>query len=272
MRATRFVPALVIAFVLAGSAPTLAQTPVIDFLANVQHFIQVGLQQTQKVIRQSQAEKVYKMSVRISAWVSLARYVIDRDFMPEWRIHCWFAECGNLYSNDYLRSLTYGDQFGRGYDSVTLKRHDADGVFGAGLTDKAEAVLRSSLAAIDLMDSTMIQGSHTAGINRFGGRDEAEVLIKVQDAVLDDDGEQSLAAVLDKASVNAMTEAANKQTQAQLDTAAVEQLVTQQTVEREGEVSTMNMALTWMASEDDPETSAAARDRRPDPLQTWHLR
>jgi hypothetical protein len=272
MTAKRFVPALVIAFVLAGAASTQAQTPVTDFFAIVQHILEVGLQQTQKVIRQSQAEKVYKMSVRLAAWVSLAQYVIDRDFMPEWRIHCWFAECGNLYANDYLQALTYGDPSGRGYDSVTLKRADPSGVFHAGLTDKAEVILRSALAAIDLMDSTMIRDSHTAGINRFGGRNESQVLIDLQAAILDEDGEQSLAAVMDKASVNAMTEAANKQTQAQLDTAIVEQLLTQQTVEREGDVALMNMSLTWMAAQEEDAARAAERANAPDPLKTWHLR
>src|SRR4051812_26374404 len=105
MRTTRFVPALALAFVLATAATTRAQIPVTDVLALAQHIIDVALQETQKVIRQSQAERLYKMSVRLSAWVSLARYVIDRDVMPEWRIHCWFAECGNLFSNDYLQAL-----------------------------------------------------------------------------------------------------------------------------------------------------------------------
>ena len=73
----RFMPALVLAFVLSSAAVTRAQLPVTDVLALVEHITEVALQQTIKAVRQLQAEKVYKMSLRLSQWVELARYYID---------------------------------------------------------------------------------------------------------------------------------------------------------------------------------------------------
>jgi len=114
MTRRRVVTALVLAFVLAGATATRAQIPVTDFLALAEHIVDVALQETINVVRQSQAELTYKMSLRLSTWTSLVGYIIDAENMPEWRIHCWFAECGNLFANDFLQSLTYGDQVAQG--------------------------------------------------------------------------------------------------------------------------------------------------------------
>jgi hypothetical protein len=102
---SRFIPALVIALCVSGAAVTEAQIPVTDALALIQHIVTVTLQDTINVVRHTQAERVYKMSLRLSDWGSLGRYVIDRDFMPEWRIHNWFTD-DVLYAKPYHFALT----------------------------------------------------------------------------------------------------------------------------------------------------------------------
>jgi hypothetical protein len=180
-RKAHVVAAMVVAFVLAGATATRAQIPVTDIAALAEHIIDVGLQETIRVVRQTQAELTYKMSLRLSTWVSLEGYRILADDMPEWRIHCWFAECGNLFSNDFLQSLTYGDPGGAGYASVTATRIDSASAFSAGYTPEAQAILRSQLGMLDLIDSAIVRDSHTAGQHRFGGRTESEALIAMQD-------------------------------------------------------------------------------------------
>jgi hypothetical protein len=268
----RVVTGLVLAFVLAGATATRAQIPVTDILALAEHIIDVGLQETIKVVRQSQAELTYKMSLRLSTWTSLAGYRILADDMPEWRIHCWFPECGNLFANDYLQSLTYGDPSGAGYAAVTVKRLDPSPAFSTGYTPEAQAVLRSQLGVLDLIDSAMVRDSHTAGQHRFGGRTESEALIAMQDMVTDEDSEQSLAAVLDKVSAASIVELQNKQTRAQLETALLEQLVVEQTFAREADVELSNMALTKLRSDTDEGGAPSVVDNATEALRNWRLR
>jgi hypothetical protein len=269
----RVVTGLVLALVLAGATATRAQIPVTDVLALAEHIIDVTLQETIKVVRQSQAELTYKMSLRLSTWTSLLGYVIDAENMPEWRIHCWFAECGNLYANDYLQSLTYGDPGGAGYASVTVKRLDPSPAFSTGYTPEAQAILRSQLGTLDLIDSAIIRDSHTAGQHRFGGRTESEALIAMQDMVTDEDSEQSLAAVLDKVSAAAIVELQNKQTRAQLETALLEQLVVEQTFAREADVELSNMVLTKLRADvDDESGSPSVVTNATAALRNWRLR
>jgi ACT domain-containing protein len=273
MTRTRIITALILAFVLSGAAVSRAQIPVTDVLALAEHIVDVALQETIKVVRQSQAELTYKMSLRLSTWVSLARYVIDAENMPEWRIHCWFAECGNLFANDYLQALTYGDPSGAGYDSVTVTRLDPSPAFSTGYTPEAQAILRSQLGTLDLIDSSIVRASHTAGQHRFGGRTEAEALIALQDMVTDEDREQSLAAVLDKVSAASIVELQNKQTRAALETAILEQLVVEQTVAREADVELSNMMLTKLrADADDEDRPPSVVDHATDALRNWRLR
>jgi hypothetical protein len=273
MTRRRLVTPLALALVLTGATASRAQIPVTDAIALAEHIVAVGLQTTIRVLRQSQAELTYKMSLRLSEWTSLAGYLIDRDNMPEWRIHCWFTECGNLFANDYLQALTYGDPAGAGYDSVTVKRLDPAPAFSAGYTPKAQAILRSQLGTLDLLDSSIVRASHTAGQHRFGGRTEAEALIALQDMVTDEDREQSLAAVLDKVSAASIVELQNKQTRAALETAILEQLVVEQTVAREADVELSNMALTKLRSDaDDENRPPSVVDHATEALRNWRLR
>lgn len=230
--------------VLVGllAADARAQIPVTDVLALVEHIADTALQVTIKVVRQTQAELTYKMSLPLSTWITLVGYVIDRDLMPEWRIHCWFTECGNLYANDYLQSLSYGDPTGAGLATVSLPRVDPTAAL-ASAGPEAQLVLRAQLGMLDLLDSALVRGSHTAGQHRFGGRAEAAALIALQAAVTEEDSEQSLASAMDKQSAAAIVELQNKQTRAALETALLEQLVVEQTVQREADVETSNMFM-----------------------------
>jgi hypothetical protein len=267
----RFIPALVLASVLSSAAVTRAQLPVTDVLALVEKITEVALQQTIKAVRQLQAEKVYKMSLRLSQWVELARYYIDAEFMPEWRIHNWFTD-DVLYAKDYHWALTYGDPAGVGYASVTVKRADASSAFSAGYTPDAQAIMRSNLATLDLMDSVMVRGSHTAGQHRFGGRADAEAIIRLQEMVLETDPNASLAASLDQVAVGKIVALQSKQTRAQLETALLEQLVVEQTLEREGEAALSNMIVTRMRAYQDEGGPPSVVKNAPDALRNWRLR
>lgn len=268
----RLFAALLVVVVVLTAGAVHAQIPVTDVLAQVEHITNVVLQETIKAIRHSQAERVYKMSLRLSQWVSLTGYNLHRDLMPEWRIHCWFAECGGLFANDYLHALTYGDWTGAGYDTVTVPRRDPAPAFSAGFTTESQAIIRSNLATLDLVDSALVRGTHTAGQYRFGGRAEAEAIINFQAMVTDEDLEQSLAAKLDHVAAAKLVTVQNKQARAAMDVALLEQLAVEGVLERETDAAVNNMRLTRMFAEDGeggpPSITAGATSA----LQGWHLR
>lgn len=248
-----------------------AQIAVTDVLAFVKHVALVLLQIETQAVRQDQAERVYKMSLRLSTWTSLLKYAIDREDQPEWRIHCWFEGCGNLYANDYLHALTYGDADGAGYDHVTTPRQPAGGILD-GLSDEAAASVRADLALIDLADSAIIRGTHETGRIRFASRDEAEAIIALDAIVTDDTVDDSLAASLDRVTAASMLEAQNKQTRAELEAATLEQLLVEQAWDRSGETAITNMRIRKLQADQGGEDRLPSMvDRATDALVGWRL-
>jgi len=266
----RFVPAVAIALILGlGAGIGHAQLVVFDPLAFAQHLIISGLQDDMNSTRQSQAEKVYKMSLRLAQWTSMNRFDINRDLMPEWRIHNWFTD-DVLYARPYNFALTYGDSIGDGYDRVTIPRHDAVRIF-AWLDPSAAATMRTQLALIDLADSAIIRGTHETGRLRFNGRNEAESIIAMQADVLKEDNEESLTAVLDKLSGAALVEAQNKQARAQFQAAVLEQLLIDQLWDRDADAALMNMQLRLMQAAQDDEGARSIVDGAGDTIRNWRL-
>jgi hypothetical protein len=91
--------------------------------------------------------------------------------------------------------------------------------------------------------------------------------------VTDEDREQSLAAVLDKVSAASIVELQNKQTRAALETALLEQLVVEQTFQREADVAVNNMILTHMrAADDEGGSPSVVTNAAVDALRHWRLR
>jgi hypothetical protein len=273
-RLSRRLSIVVLVCLVFGLAGTVAQAqlPVTDVLALAEKITQNVLQETTKAIRQLQAEKVYKMSIRLSEWVDLATYVIDAVDMPEWRIHCWFDACGGLYANDYLSALTYGDRSGAGYASVTVPRQDPSAAFTTGYTPKSQAIMRTYLASLDLLDSSIVRDTHVAGQYRFGGRDESEALIELQDMVLKKDPTESLASSLDQVSAAKIVTLQNKQARAAMETALLEQLAVEQVLDRETDVAVHNMIMTTLQAQGDEPGPPSVVAGATDALSNWHLR
>lgn len=276
MTAKKFLPALVVAGLLGGTAISQAQIictipcPVFDFLAEAQHVIVAVTTETTNVVKELQAEALYKMGLRLSYWTTLKKYVIDRDFMPEWKIHNYFTD-DVLFAKPFNFALSYGDKAGDGYDAVTIPRASPTAAL-ADLPPDAAASLRSNLALLDLADSAIIRATDTTGKLRFNGRDEADSLIAMQDDVTDDDKEQSLAAVLDKVSGAALVQAHNRQTQNEFKAAILEQLLVEQAWDRNTDAATMNMILAHLKAAQDAEGQTPATvDGADQALRHWQL-
>lgn len=257
MKAKPFIPAVVIAIVLSGTAISQAQIlctipcPIWDPLAIAKQVIMSELQDVINTVTQHQAEKLYKMSWRLSEWTSLAKYLIDRDDMPEWRIHNYFTE-DVLYAKPFNYALTYGDATGEGYEQVVLPRRAPGGLFD-GLSATAGAFLRSEQALVELADSAIIRGTHETGRLRFNGREESEAIIAMQEDVTKVDNTEALTAVLDKMSGEALVEARNKQARGQLQAAILEQLLVEQAWDRNAEAELWDMVRTQLGAATDDE-------------------
>jgi hypothetical protein len=155
---------------------------------------------------------------------------------------------------------------------VALSRADPEAAFTSGFTADAQGVIRSQLALLDLADSAIVRDTHTAGVYRFGGRDEADAIIQMQADVTAEDREQSLAAVLDKVSGAELVKLQNKQARAAMETAQLEQLLVEQTFEREADAAVNNMRLTRMQADADEGGPPSMVDRSTDALTHWRLR
>jgi len=270
----RFLPALVLGIALATTPVAHAQIPVIDALALVEKVTNTVLQATITGIRLIQAQRIYKMSLRISEWISLHKYFLDAEFMPEWRIHNWFTD-DVLFAKDYHWALTYGDPTGAGFASVTVPRRDPSAAFAAGYTPEATAVLRSYLAQLDALDSTLVTGTDVAGEYRFGGRAEAEAIIAYQDMILTDDPNSALATALDQIAAAELVTLQNKQARAAMDRALLEQLLVEQILDREADAEAHNARLAGLTvpggdgEGGGPPSVVAGADAA---LQNWRLR
>jgi hypothetical protein len=273
--ARRFMPALVMAGVLSAAAISQAQIictipcPIWDPAAKVQHVIVNAVTETLNAIKQAQNERLYKMSLRVATWgVTLKKYVIHADDMPEiWKIHNWFTD-DVLYSKAFNHALSYGDASGNGYDQVVIPRHAAAGIL-AGHGADADAALRSELATLDVADSIITRGTHTTGRLRYNGRAEAEIIERLQDDATDEDPNQSLTAALDKVALEAVVRARNQQAQGEFQSAILEQLLVDQLWDRNADAAEMNSRLTTLRAQQDGEGSGA--DTVTDALRGWHL-
>jgi hypothetical protein len=202
--AKRFVPALVVAFVLSGTAVSQAlivctvPCPVWDFTAILRVAALNGIKEAINEVAQKQAETLYKMAWRLQQFVPLGRYEIHPDDRPEWRIFDWFSD-SVLVAKPFHHALSYGDATGEGFDAVSLERPDPADVLD-GLSPEGASTLRNRMALIDLHDSAIIRGTHEAGLIRYNGRATQGAVDDFQHDVLKDDNEESATAVLDKIS------------------------------------------------------------------------
>src|SRR5581483_9127739 len=104
-----------------------------------------------------QAERLYRMAKRLSAFGDLSRYGISDDDTPKWRIHTFLGE-EFLYANPYDAALNYGDPDGAAFEQVSRERQAPGGELtsiGEEASD-AEVAIAAQLATLDVADSTMI--------------------------------------------------------------------------------------------------------------------
>jgi hypothetical protein len=274
MKVTRFIPALVLALVLAGGAVSQAQIictipcPVWDFSAILKNIAINVLKGQINAKLTDQDELFAKMGQRLAKLTPLSKYAIEMDETPEWRIHDWFTGF-NRYSNDFLQALTYGDASGSGFDSVAQRRENPNESKFLALSGEAQAALGADSALIDIVDSAVIRGTHETGRLRFNGRAEAEAIRSLQELVTDSRDEDSATAVADKISAGALVEAQNKQAKIQFQAALLEQLLVGSVRARNAAARAANMQFNQM--EDDGRMGREGVARATETLQNWRL-
>lgn len=268
----RLIPALVIAFVLGGSAISRAQIictipcPVWDFTAILKTIAVNAVMDTIRDLSQQQAERLYKMSWRLQQFVPLARYIISPDDRPEWRIFDWFSDAV-LVAKPYHQSLSYGDRNGDGFTAISLPHPDPADVLG-GFSAEGASVVRSRMALIDLNDSAIIRSTDEAGLIRYHGRTSQHVVDIIQDAITKDDNEESATAVLDKISATRGIGLRDQEDRQKLRSAQVE-LATVDNIEmRDGMTTAFN---SFINRKQDEGRTGNALVAGADVLATWEL-
>ena len=213
-----------------------------------------------------EADRVRRMSKRLSASTSLDRYALTD--IPKWRIHSFLSE-QFLYANPYNAALNYGDGRGAGYEDVARPRQapGAELTGLAGLAPGAHAAIVSELATLDAADSTIIAGTDQTGQLRYNGRKELAAIDALEGDTIDPSPSQSATAVLDKISGAGLIRARQQQARIQLLGAVVEQLLVDNKRSRDTEAATMNMQLErlrWGRAANSSLVAGAA-----DALRTW---
>ena len=116
-----------------------------------------------------QQERLRAMAQRLSA-VSLARYRSPE--RPDWRA---YQQGQTLYADSYRMALGHGDPAGTAYSYVARTRLGV-GEALASLNPAARDAVARTLATLDAADSTLIAGTHQAGVLRWNSQRELAAL------------------------------------------------------------------------------------------------
>ena len=191
-----------------------------------------------------EADRLYKMAKRLSAFTDLSRYLISDDDTPKWRIHAFQFE-RFLYANGYNAALNYGDRTGSAYEDVARSRvmPSAELAALADVAPDAEAAIIAELATLDAADSSIIAGTDQTGLLRYNGRKELAAIEALQDDALDPSLDQSATAVLDKISGAGLIRGQQQQARMQFLAGIVEQLLVDNKRARDTEAASLNMEL-----------------------------
>jgi hypothetical protein len=246
----RFVPALVLAGVLGGTAISHAQLvcsipcPVWDAQAEIKNALISETLSGQNGVLDQQNAKVARMAARLSKFTPLGKYILTLDDTPEWRIHCWWpSECPSLFALDFLQALTYGDRSGAGYASATVPRQPPAGAM-TSLSPEATLWLQRELATIDTADATIINANDQTGRTRYGRGAEEQANDDLNKAATDETDDQSATAAFEKVSAAQLVAARSKVAQLGLLSGLLEQLLTDSKRDRDVHVVRMNSRLT----------------------------
>ena len=258
---------LVVIFVI-GAGLANAQFAVFDPALTLKDAAIAGLKELLRDTLGNEADQLYKMAKRLSAFADLSRFFISDDDTPKWRIHVFFGD-EFLFANPYNAALNYGDARGDAYEQVALPRIAP----GTELTALAEAApdaaaaLIAELATLDAADSSIIASTDQTGLLRYNGRKELAAIEALQDDTLDPSLDQSATAVLDKISGAGLIRAQQQQARMQFLTGIVEQLLIDNKRSRDSEAATMNMQLERLRWGSTANRSIVAGSG--DDLRTW---
>ena len=232
------------AFLALSTGLAHAQFVVFDPALTLKDAAIAALKELLRNTLDDEADRVYKMAKRLSAFTDLGRYLISDDDTPKWRIHPFQFE-KFLYANGYNAALNYGDRSGAAYEDIARSRI-APGAELAALVDvapDAEAAILAELATLDAADSSIIAGTDQTGLLRYNGRKELAAIEALQDDTLDPSLEQSATAVLDKISGAGLIRAQQQQARVQFLAGIVEQLLIDEKRSRDSEAASLNMQL-----------------------------
>ena len=221
-----------------------AQIVVTDPAVTIKNAIVATLRQQVLDTTTQQAEKLYRMAKRLSAFADLNRYAISDDDTPKWRIHTFLGE-EFLYANPYDAALNYGDRDGAAFEEVARQR-ETPGEELAGFGEEgldAEAAIAAQLATLDAADSTIIASTDQTGQLRYNGRKELAAIEALESDTLDPSFTQGTTAVLDKISGASLIRARQQQARIQFMAGIVEQLLVDNKRDRDTEAAAMNMQL-----------------------------
>ncbi|MBI4486989.1 MAG: hypothetical protein HY655_13355 [Acidobacteria bacterium] len=213
-----------------------------------------------------QHDRLRRMAQRLSAHTTLDKYAVHGP--PGWRAHASDPETFP-YSHGYLDALTHGDPTGAQFEYASRSRAPIENAL-SGLSPAARESLERALATLDLADSTIVAGTHQAGLLRDNGRREMGAIDELERHVTDPSPDQSATAVLDKINGAALVETRQKQARLQFLTALVEQLLVDNKRARDTEAATLNMQLGRIrAFGDGEESSAGLLWGAGEDLRTW---
>lgn len=211
-----------------------------------------------------QGERLHSMAQRLSASTNLAKYAT-----PDRPDAAAYGETQSLvYGDSYREALAHGDPTGSAFAYVSRTRQDPGDLL-AGLNPAAREVVGRALATLDAADSTIIAGSHQAGLLRWNGRRELAAIDALEADVVNPSEDQSTTAVLDKISGAALLEARQKQARLQYLSAIVEQLVVDNKRARDTEAALLNMQLRRLLGTDWGEDGGGMLSGASNDLRTW---
>jgi hypothetical protein len=262
------IAATVVVVLSVGAGLARAQIQIFDPAVTLRNAAIAALKAVMLDTLGHEVDRLKAMATRLSATTNLEKYMLTDDDTPQWRIHLFEFE-KYLYANGYNAALNYGDASGTALHQVARMRRTPGRELAAldAAASNAEAAIMSELATLDAADSTLMAGTHQAGLLRYNSRRELAAISALQDDALDPSSDQSATAVLDKISGASLIRAHQQQARMQYLAAIVEQLLVDNKRDRDTEAAVMNMQLErlrWGAAANRSLVTGSADD-----LRTW---
>lgn len=211
-----------------------------------------------------QQERLHSMARRLSATTNLTKYATpDRPETP-----AYGGTPTLVYGDSYREALAHGDPSGSAYTYVSRTRQHPDDLL-ARLSPGARDTIGRALATLDAADSTIIAGTHQAGLLRWNAQRELAAIDALEADVVNPSEDQSATAVLDKISGAGLLEARQKQARLQYLSAIVEQLVVDNKRARDTEAALLNMQLRRLLGSDRGEDGGGMLSGASNDLRTW---